>query len=106
MKRVMFIVSAVLVLFTTACAAALIAPAAFAPAAFMLTPDSSGNSSDAVIADKTSNFKKEEMGLTPFHVSGSEPKSKPKSTAKHISGKASGKHISGGSRHVSGSDYY
>jgi len=102
MKRLILILPAALILFTTACASALIGPAALLLEASL---HGDGSSTAAKVADNTSTPKANSVPTAPMppaHVSGASSGSR-----HHISGKVSGEHISGGSySHISGGGYY
>ena len=98
MKRLLFILPAGLILLTTACTAALVAPAA-------IMFEKSLHKSSATATNNTPDSKGQ-MASVPTHVCGSANKGQGIS-GQHVSGKTSRGHISGGSySHVSGGGYY
>ena len=98
MKRLLFILPAGLILFTTACTAALVAPAA-------MMFEENLHKHYATATNNTSDSEGQ-MASVPTHVSGSKNKGQGIS-GQHVSGKTSRGHISGGSySHVSGGGYY
>ena len=104
MKHALLIVSAMLILFTTACAAAMLVPATLV----VLESASNDESHDTKVAENISTSSPEQNGKNaPAHISGS---MKPEI---HISGKTKERkylhnlHISGKTfNHVSGGSYY
>ena len=95
MKRVLWIVPATLILFTTACTAALVAPTAL-----MIMGSALEDPSSAKLA-KNAPASQDQSGSTAIHMSGS------KDGNQHISGRPLNGHISGGSyQHMSGGGYY